>query len=85
MTSPSRRDALQTAAEIRQAVAELGGLVGLLKVSDPKLRSRFYEEAGVTGSYDPRTRSVEASADLGVRKDRVGGAITPLRTRIELG
>ena len=59
--------------------------VGLLQVSQPKLRSRFYEEDGLTGSFDPVSRSVEAFADLGVRKGRVGGALDPLRTRIELG
>ena len=44
---------INTAAEVREAVEHLGGLVGLLKVSDPKLRSRFYEEAGVLGIYLP--------------------------------
>jgi DNA invertase Pin-like site-specific DNA recombinase len=72
-TKHEAADALASAAEVRQAIEELGGLVGLLKVSDPKLRSRFYEEVGFTGCYDPDTRSVEASADIGVRKVRVGG------------
>lgn len=66
-------DAIATAAEVRQVVEELGGLVGLLDVSEPKLRSRFYEEVGLTGTYDPDTRSVEALAEIGVRKVRVGG------------
>ncbi|MBW3556964.1 MAG: recombinase family protein [Actinobacteria bacterium] len=66
-------DAIATAAEVRQVVEELGGLVGLLDVSEPKLRSRFYEEIGFTGTYDPNTRTVEALADIGVRKVRVGG------------
>ncbi len=55
-----------------------------LDVSETKLRSRFYEELGLTGTYDPNTSSVEALADIGVSKVRVGGAITPLRTRIPL-
>ena len=36
------------------------------------------------GTYDPVTRTVEATADLGVRMVRVEGAFAPLRTRIEL-
>jgi hypothetical protein len=70
-----------TADEIRRAVEELGGMVGLLKVSQPKLRTRFYEEVGLTAAFDPTTRSVEASADLGVRKVRVGGPTLGLTTR----
>ncbi len=62
-----------TAAEVRDIVEQLGGLVGLLEVGPPTLRSRFYEEAGFTGIYNPDTRSVEASVDVGVRKVRVGG------------
>lgn len=59
--------------EMIRAVKHHAGLVGLLGVSEPKLRSRFYEEAGLTGVYDPDTKSVEASADIGVRKVCVGG------------
>lgn len=66
-------DGLVTAAEVREIVEQLGGLVGLLNVSDAKLRSRFYEEVGLSGTYDPVTRSVDALADIGVRKVRVGG------------
>ena len=50
-----------------------GGLVGLLYVSEPKLRGRFYEEAGVLGAYLPDSRSVDIEADPCVRKVRVGG------------
>lgn len=69
----SSADGLVTAAEVRDIIDELGGLVGLLNVSDAKLRSRFYEEVGFSGTYDPLSRSVDASADIGVRKVRVGG------------
>jgi hypothetical protein len=48
-------------------------MVGLLKVTQPKLRGRFYEEVGPTATLDPTTRSVEAAGDLGVRMGRVGG------------
>ncbi len=68
-----RRTQVATAVQVREAIEELGGLIGLLQVSEPKLRSRFYEEAGLTATYDPITRSVEAAADLGVRKLGVGG------------
>ena len=64
---------LSTTNAVRQVVEELGGLVPLLKATKPDLRSRFYEEAGVTAVYDPRTRSVDAEADIGVRTVRVGG------------
>ncbi len=62
-----------TASELRKILAGIGGFVGLLEMSEPALRSRFYEEVGLTGTFDPLTRSVEAVADLGVRKVRVGG------------
>ena len=65
--------ARRLAAEVRDAIEHLGGLVGLLQVSDAKLRSRFYEEAGVLGTYLPDSRSVDIEADPCVRKVRVGG------------
>ena len=46
-------------------------MVGLVHATHPKLRSHFYEEVGLIGTFDPVT--VEASADLGVRMVRVGG------------
>lgn len=64
---------LRTAAEVQAIVEQVGGLVGLLGVGQPSLRSRFYAEAGFTGVYNPRSRSVEASSHIGVRKVRVGG------------
>ena len=73
-------DSVATADEVRQVVEEIGGLVGLLTVNEPKLRSRFYEEVSFTGVYDPDTKSVEASADIGVRKVRVGGASRAVTT-----
>lgn len=63
---------------MRDAVEHLGGLVGLLQVSDAKLRSRFYEEAGVLGTYLPDSRSVDIEADPCVRKVRVGGPTSPM-------
>ena len=72
-TSQASADGILTATEVRETVEELGGLVGLLDVSDATLRSRFYEAIGFNGTYDPMTSSVEASADVGVRKVRVGG------------
>ena len=74
LTAQERKpDAALAVGEVREIVQELGGLVGLLGVSDPVLRSRFYEEVGLRGTYDPRTRTVDAVADLGVRTVRVGG------------
>ncbi len=69
-------------AEVRDSVEAIGGLLPLLEVSDPVLRSRFYEEVGLTGTYDPRTRVVDVKAH--VLNDRVGRAFAPLRTRIEV-
>lgn len=64
---------LMTVAKVGDVIELVGGLVGLLGVGQPSLRSRFYEEAGRSGVYHPDTRSVEASADIGVPKVRVGG------------
>jgi hypothetical protein len=72
---------LTTASEVRDVVEAVDGLVGLLSLSQPKLRGRFYEEAGFSGTYDPDTKSVEASADIGVRMVRVGGATSTRSTR----
>ncbi len=69
----TQRADVTTAAELREIIERLGGLVGLLQVSDAKLRSRFYEEAGVLGTYLPNSRSVDIEADPCVRKVRVGG------------
>jgi hypothetical protein len=69
----AQRADLNTAAEVRDAIEHLGGLVGLLQVSDAKLRTRFYEEAGVLGTYLPDSRSVDIEVDPCVRKVRVGG------------
>lgn len=72
LTQSAKAD-IVTGSEVREILGGLGGLGGLLHVSQPTLRSRFYEEVGVTGTFDPLTRSVEVVADLGVRKVRVGG------------
>ncbi len=56
---------------MRDSVEATGGLLPLLQVSDPVLRSRFYEEVRLTGTYDPRTRVVDVEAH--VLNDRVGG------------
>ncbi len=42
-------------------------------ISDAKLRSRFYEEAGVLGTHLPDSRSVDIDADPCVGMGRVGG------------
>lgn len=60
-----------TAAELRTAVEEIGGLLPLLKMTDPTLRARFYEEVGLQGTYDPRVRAVDIEAR--VLNGRVGG------------
>lgn len=82
-----------TAEDIRAAVEDAGGLLPLLHASDPTLRARFYEEIGLDGMYDPHTRVVNASADLGVRMVRVGGGtrapgprlLKPGTRRIDVG
>lgn len=60
-----------SAEELRDAVEEIGGLVPLLKVSDPPLRARFYEEVGLQATYDPKARAVDIEAH--VLNGRVGG------------
>jgi len=77
----SQRIDLTTASDVREAVEHLGGLVGLLQVSDAKLRTRFYEEADVLGTYLPDSRSVDIEADPCVRKVRVGGGTSTPATR----
>ena len=79
LDSAQRAD-VHIAADVREAVEHLGWLVGLLQVSEAKLRSRFYKEAGVLFTYLPDTRSVDVEADPCVRKVRVGGAYDPMPT-----
>ena len=74
----AQRVDLHTAAEVRDAVEHFGGLVGLLHVSEPKLRSRFYEEAGVLGPTS-RTpdRSTSRPTHVSVRCVSEGGLEPP--------
>lgn len=60
-----------TAEEIRAELDRLGGLLPLLQVSEPKLKARFYEEVGLSGVYDPRTKVVDVQ--VRVLNERVGG------------
>jgi hypothetical protein len=42
-------------------------------VTNPVLKARFYEEVGLRGTYDPRTRVVDVEAR--VLNDRVGESL----------
>ena len=71
-------DGLVTAAEVREIVLQLGGLVGLLDVSGPKFRSGFYEAVGLSGTYDPfPDRSTPSRTLVSVRFVSEGGLETP--------
>ena len=60
-----------TAEEIRAELDRSGGSLPLLQVSEPKLKARFYEEVGLPGVYDLRTKVVDVEAR--VLNDRGGG------------
>ncbi|MGH9055465.1 MAG: hypothetical protein ACRDYY_06315 [Acidimicrobiales bacterium] len=49
-----------TPAELRAELESIGGLVPLLEESDPELKTKFYEEVGLEGTYDPKERVFEA-------------------------
>jgi hypothetical protein len=62
-------------------LTELKGIVGVLENADPKDRARVYTELGMVLRYDPRMKTLHASADLAcVVNVRVGGAVPTLST-----
>lgn len=63
-----------SAVEIRAMLSELHGLVSVLESADPADRAGVYADLGVSLKYDPRDRTVHATADLSrVVNVRVGG------------
>ena len=55
-------------------LSELHGLVSVLESADPADRAGVYADLGVSLKYDPRDRTVHATADLSrVVNVRVGG------------
>jgi site-specific DNA recombinase len=67
------------AADIRQALGELGGLVGALETTDPALRAEFYGAVGLSASYDPGANLLVVTAvpPVGVRYVSEGGLEPP--------
>ena len=72
--------------DLRRTVDRLGGLPKILAASSPAERKGLYKALGIELRYNHRTRTVEARQDASRwwGYERVGGDITPLRTRIEL-
>ena len=62
--------AMLTPEQVRALVQSLGDIASALADADPKLKSRLYEELGVSVTYDHATRTVTAGA-----KVSVGGSV----------
>jgi hypothetical protein len=58
--------------------------VEALANADPALKAELYAELGLRLVYHPDGRVIVESRPA-VYSERVGGAVTPLRTRIEVG
>jgi site-specific DNA recombinase len=67
-----RNDNKLTEEQIAEALAEVGGLVGVLAHGSSEDRAKFYEEINLEATYDPHQRTVEVSAETRVRMVRVG-------------
>jgi hypothetical protein len=63
-------------------LSELRGLVSVLESANPAARASVYADLGVSLRYDPRDRTVEATADLfRVVNVRVGGGTCTFHLR----
>lgn len=60
-----------TGNEIKEALAELGGIAKVLPTADPALRSTLYASLGVRLEYDHVLRRVQATADTACVPGRV--------------
>lgn len=67
--------------ELRAALVELGGMVGVLEGSDEAERLRFYEAVGIAGTYDPSAHKVVFTSTPRGLKVRVGGGTASDRSR----
>lgn len=59
-----------TAAQIRELLEGLGGMVEVLKKATPELRAKFYEEAGLMITYDGEAGTIDMAIDLGLAGER---------------
>jgi hypothetical protein len=51
---PTRRF---TKEQVRELVEGLGEMATVLTSADPKLKAQFYDELGISVTYDPRRRT----------------------------
>lgn len=73
-----------TGQQLREVLARVGGIVGLLEDADADERREFYQEIGLNLVYQRIGGRERVTASLGVEFLRVGGGTTPLRTQISL-
>lgn len=59
--------------ELRAALVELGGMIGVLDSSDDAERMRFYEAVGIAGVYDPAANKLTLTSQPRGVTVRVGG------------
>jgi site-specific DNA recombinase len=64
-------------AQVRALVEQVGDLATALPSADPAQRALLYQELGISGVYQPASRTVIVTADPGVRRRsvRVGGGL----------
>lgn len=59
-------------ADIRETIQRIGGLVGVLRSTDAKARSAFYEALDLKGTYSPHGSAVDVSIGARGHMVRVG-------------
>lgn len=84
LANAPKPDAL-TDAELYAMIDSLGDVGGALNRADPHKLQELYERMGLEMTYDPESRIVEATVNLGRRDSaRVRGASCALTTRLQL-
>jgi len=74
-----------SADEIKTFAGDARRVIAKLAKADATLKAELYSSLGVRTTYLPRSNEIELVArPVACATGRVGGAITPLRTRIEL-
>jgi hypothetical protein len=73
--------------DLRALIEGLGDLVSVLERANPKERAKVYADLGVTLTYRPEEGLVDVRAVpvAACAYERVGGGITPIRTRVLRG
>ena len=71
-----------SAEEMREAIAQLGGVAGILATADAAARAKVYQSLGIRLDYDHANRRITASAIEACVLNRVRRGTCPLGTHV---